>query len=261
MKLRLLTAIVTLATIAPAQAAIQIVYGENPQEELDTENVQEIRNVYEDTLAELEVVRQQREAELHEQNEEELERTRQDYEEKIAQMQAKLEQLTAQVQEHEEAEEAERQRQADRARLAENYNLAVDHTVKVVNHQGEMPETLPPIASEGFDAPLLAAFKAVVPLDWQVFVHQDIDDQKKVTWESADKNWVATLYQLGVRYDYSYDINWDERWVLVNRSDLRLGLSESDRPTIEVMGHEVAPGTEGHMLIDGKVIRVRATTR
>lgn len=261
MNVKTIAGLLALAGALPAHGAIQVVYGDNPQDELDVENVMELRNVYEDSLSELETLRLQREAELEASRREELERTRREYEKKLEQQKAELDALLAQKREREEAEQLQRRRQADRARLNENYNLAVDHTVKVVNHQGTMPEVLPPLASEGIDAPLVAAFDAVVPMDWQVYVHQDIDDQREVSWQSNDQNWVATLYQIGLRYDYSYDVNWDEQWVLVNRSDLRLGLSESDRPIIEVMGHKVAPGTEGYMLINGKIIRVRSTDR
>ncbi|MDQ2077521.1 hypothetical protein [Marinimicrobium sp. ABcell2] len=261
MKVQVIAGLLAVAGALPAHGAIQVVYGDNPQDELDTENVVELRNVYEDSLAELEALRRQREAEMVAAHHEKLEQERARAAEALAQKQAALEELQREQREREEAEERERRSRDDRQRLSEEYNLAVDHTVKVVNHQGTMPELLPAIASEGFDAPLVAAFDAIVPLDWQVYVHQDLNDQREVSWQSDDQNWVTTLYQIGVRYDYSYDVNWEEQWVLVNRSDLRLGLSESDRPIIEVMGHEVAPGTEGYMLIDGKIIQVRSTNR
>lgn len=235
------------STSLPAFGAIEVVYGDNPQESLDAENVAELRNAYEDRISEHEAARKAREAELRAQQQQALE-----------EKEAELQQLR---EERRIARENAAQKRAEQERIDEEYQLSADLTKKVVNHLGPMPASLPPVASEGVEAPLNAAFNALVPLDWKVYVHQSIDDRKSISWSTNDENWVSAMYQIGVRYDFSFDINWNKRWVLVNESELRFGLSGNDNPIIEVMGTDVQPGSEGHILIDGKIIKVRRTDR
>lgn len=210
---------------APAHADIEVVYGDNPRDEKNIRQVEELKNSYESQIAAL-----QREL-----DDERAEKQRQ-------------------LEEREAAE-------ARQAKVDKDYKLSVDRTKKVINHIGAMPESLPGLSSEGVGAPLSAAFNGTIPIDWKVYVHHSLDDGRAISWDSEGRNWVATLYQIGLRYNYSYDINWDENWVLVNESELRLGLSDSGKPDIEIMGLDVPAGKEGHILIDGKIIKVRSKSR
>jgi len=142
-----------------------------------------------------------------------------------------------------------------------DYKLAVDGTVKVLYHIGEMPGELPGIATRGEDRPFTVAFDEIIPLDWKVYVHHSLDDERLVSWDSEGENWITTIYRLGMEYEYSFDVNWDMQWVLVNKSQKRYQLSQSDNPEIEVKGYLVEPGKLGEIYIDGKIIPVRSKAR
>jgi hypothetical protein len=241
----------------PVAADIRVVYAENPSDELDVHNVKEIKNSYETQISELEVKHSQEKAELRNigslELEEEKARSAQVLDEKQKQLEKQRSEIAAFQQ-----KEDERKRKADQlAQVNKDYNLSADLTKKVIRHIGMVPNALPAVSSEGINAPLVAAFNSLMPMEWKVYVHQNISDQAKVSWQAMNENWVATLYKLGVRYNYSFDINWTERWVLVNRSDLALGSSALTNPKIEVMGTQVEPGAEGYMVIDGKIMKVR----
>lgn len=241
----------------PVAADIRVVYAENPSDELDVQNVLEIKNSYETQISELEVKHTQEKAELRNigslELEEEKARSAQVLEDKEKQLAKQKNELSAYQQ-----QEVERKRKAAQiAQVNKDYNLSADLTKKVIRHIGMIPNALPAVSSEGINAPLVAAFNSLMPMEWKVYVHQNISDQAKVSWQATNENWVATLYKLGVRYNYSFDINWTERWVLVNRSDLALGSSILTNPKIEVMGTQVEPGAEGYMYINGKVMKVR----
>gem|GEM_PF-3747202 len=145
--------------------------------------------------------------------------------------------------------------------VGDEYKLSANLTKRVINHYGDMPGTLQAIVSEGIDIPLSFAFTSIIPLDWKVYVHEDLDDAKTVSWDVNDKNWIETLYYLGARYNYSFDVNWRDRWVLVNKSDLRVQMNNGQESNIEVVGLNVPPGAYGHIIIDGKIIKVKSTKR
>lgn len=241
----------------PVAADVRVVYSENPTDELNVQNVKEIKNSYETQISELEVKHSQEKADLRTVGELELEEEKvraakviEDKEKELAKRQTELASY--------QQKEAERKRKESQlAQVNKDYNLSADLTKKVIRHIGMVPNALPAVSSEGINAPLVAAFNSLMPMEWKVYVHQNISDQAKVSWQAANENWVATLYKIGVRYNYAFDINWTERWVLVNRSDLALGGPGMGNPKIEVMGTQVEPGAEGYMVIDGKIMKVR----
>lgn len=142
-----------------------------------------------------------------------------------------------------------------------DYQLTVDNTVKIINHIGRMPEELPALYTEGHDDEVGFAFDSIVPIDWKLYMHKDLNPGRKVSWNTNGDNWIAALYGLGINNDYMYDVNWDDQWVLVNESKLRRSFSTSAAPTIIIKNLEVKPGEEGHIIIDGKIMRVRAARR
>lgn len=251
MKIREVLALVAVTVACNTNAAIKVVYGDNPADEMNLENVLEIKNTYETQIAEMQILHKQEATEIQSENERRLK----EEQAKNAALIAKKEEELAKFRKEQAEEEAKRKA------IPSDYNLSVDLTKRVIAHIGEMPAALPATSSEGVDAPLSAAFNSFVPMDWKVYVHQSINDRDSISWLAEKTNWVAALYQVGVRYNYTFDINWNEKWVLVNRSDLRFGMSSAERPKIQVVGSDVPPGTEGYMLIDGKVIKVRRADR
>lgn len=142
-----------------------------------------------------------------------------------------------------------------------DYELSVDGTVKIINHIGDMPATLPGIASAGKDTPMNEVFNELIPLDWQVYVHHTLDDKRPISWDTNGENWLAALYGIGLEYDYAFDVNWTQQWVLAHPKKERYEMAKSSSPTIEVVGDYVPPGTVGHIVIDGKILKVRSKER
>lgn len=241
----------------PVQAEIKVVYGDNPAEATDVQNVKEIKNSYDSQIAELEVRHKQEQDELRVKNDLEIEAEKERSNKEIAEKNAEIERKKKELAKL-ETESAERARKENQmAQINRDYNLSVDLTKKIIRHTGMMPTSLPAVSSEGIEAPLVAAFNSLIPMDWKVYVHQSISDQTRISWQSQNENWVATLYKVGVRYGYSFDINWNERWILVNKGEIRFGNTNASKPKIEVMGSDVPAGQEGYMLIDGKIMKVR----
>lgn len=140
----------------------------------------------------------------------------------------------------------------------QDYDLIVDHTQKVISHIGTPPDILPAVNSEGADVPLRHAFSSLVPLDWQLYLSKDISPETLTTWDANNKNWLEGLYDIGTDYGYQYNVNWIDRWVLVSRSNLRLGGKDIKDVKLRINGLQVAPGEVGTMYIDGKLLQVES---
>jgi hypothetical protein len=53
-------------------------------------------------------------------------------------------------------------------------------------------------------------------------------------------------------------VNWIDRWVLVSRSNLRLGGKDIKDVKLRINGLQVAPGEVGTMYIDEKLLQVES---
>lgn len=143
----------------------------------------------------------------------------------------------------------------------QDYKLSVDGTIKTLNHIGDMPEELPGIYSIGIDKALYTVFDELIPLDWKVYVNHELDDGMPITWDSQGENWLATLYRIGMEYELSFDINWNHRWVLVNKSAVRYRINPKPDTEIVIDDKNVPKGKAGFFVIDGKSIKIRRKER
>lgn len=250
--------LITFTVLAmPTQADIKVVYGENASDNHDIRNVVEVKNAYDAQITELEIRHKQEQSEIQTKAQLELEQEQKRAKALLAKKESEISDKEKLINKFKESE-SERERKAREAQqISKDYKLSADLTKRVINHIGNMPSILPAASSEGVDAPLNAAFNSLVPMDWKVFVHQSISDKARISWLAVNENWVATLYTIGVRYGYSFKINWIERWIMVNRSELKFGNTEQVSDRIKIMGSDEPLGAEGYMLIDGKIMKVR----
>lgn len=240
-----------------ASADIKVVYGDNTIDNKDIRNVVEVRNAFESQISELEIRHKQEQSEIQTKAQFELEQEQARAQAILNQKESEIAKKEKLLSEFQQKEEERKRKEREAQKVNKDYKLSADLTKRVITHIGLMPSVLPASSSEGVDAPLAAAFNSLIPMDWKVFVHQSISDNARIGWLAANENWVATLYKIGVRYGYSFNINWDERWIMVNRSELKFGSTEPVNERVKIMGSNEPLGAEGYMLIDGKIMKVR----
>ncbi|UUA75134.1 hypothetical protein [Cellvibrio sp. QJXJ] len=254
---KLISLAITLFITLPVKSEVRVVYAENNPNELNVQNVKEIQNSYETQISEMEIKHKQEKADIRTVSALEIEAEQEKAKKELDEQKRALDKEQAEVARLKRLDEERKRRDQQVAQVNKDYKLSVDLTKKVITHIGLVPASLPARSSQAFDANLAASFNTLIPLDWKVYVHQSIGENVKVSWQSVNENWVATLYKIGVQYDYKFDINWNERWVLVNKNDMRFASAEAESPKIEVMGTNVEVGAEGYMLIDGNIMKVR----
>ena len=163
------------------------------------------------------------------------------------------------------AKEIARIKELKEKRLAmersKKYSLAVDNTKLVITQIGTAPDALPALYSEGFDTAAIDAFDSIIPIGWKLYMNNSLHQGKHINWDSKGENWLATLYNVGLNHNYMFDVNWDQKWVLVNESDMRTAFSDSETPEIIINKLDVPEGSEGIIIIDGKVMKVKAAYR
>jgi hypothetical protein len=260
MKKMLLVTVTTMLSL-PVLAGVQVKYLDGPSEKADTINVRNLQAVQERNTAKEAAYQEKIKA----------------FSDNDAAKKQHIAELTAELNavKKEKAHIVEKTRKivssAREAELAKkrkdalerntDYDLVVDNTQKIISYIGTPPESLPAVNSEGDDAPLKHAFASLVPLDWQLYLSKEINKENPTQWDANGDNWLKGLYEIGTSYGYQYTVNWIDRWVLVNKSSLRLGGKDIIEPTIRVKGLKVEAGQKGYILIDGRVIEVESVRK
>jgi hypothetical protein len=244
-----------------SSAGVVVNYLDTTSEEADTINIRNLKAVEErNSLKEAQY------AEKIKDSSEENKQKEKKIEELIAEIDllkketAEVQQKSQQILESARKEELAKKRKEALAR-DQNYELVIDNTQKIISYIGTPPAELPAVNSEGNDAPLKHAFASLVPLDWQLYLSKEIDKESLTTWDANGDNWLKGLYEIGTTYGYQYTVNWIDRWVLVNKSSLRLGGKDIIEPTIRVKGLNVEAGQKGFILIDGRLIEVESVRK
>jgi hypothetical protein len=98
-----------------------------------------------------------------------------------------------------------------------DYIVIADRTEKIITHFGAVPKNLPAVGGGGIDTPFWLSMNSIVPDGWKVLLDKTVDPQQKVNWSGYSANWVAVTYRLGVEKDLVFDLNWNNREVIVHR--------------------------------------------
>lgn len=238
-------AVLILMASSWVNAGVRVIYLDEPDEpSTTTRNLEALKDVYRDREVKLAEESEARRVEL-----EELKKRVAVYEKREIEL--------AKVAE-EEAKKAELAAKAKEMVNNPKYDLIVDKAARVVSHIGSMPQVLPALNSEGDSEALKYAFRSHLPTGWKLYMSKELDEERSTNWNSEGKNWVRGLYDIGIKDGYQYNINWIDRWVLVNESDLLLGGEDIPDPKIRIDGINISPGQTGHILIDNKLLRIQS---
>lgn len=169
--------------------------------------------------------------------------------------------------------ESERKIRNAQVRFEESkYKVIADRTEKIIKHFGLPPKQLPALGGAALDSPFWLAMNAIVPEGWKVYMDKAVDAQIPVNWSGQRHNWVAILHQLGVQKQLAFDVDWNQRVVLVRESTSSIDyLREQHKTrndsldfliTVDAEGSKSIPeGGEGVLVIDGHPVKVRRTER
>ncbi|WP_139327250.1 hypothetical protein [Marinobacterium stanieri] len=185
-----------------------------------------------------------------------------------AELEAKLEaEQLARIQEKEEEIKA-----VEEAKVrfdVNSYQVVADRTEKIINHFGVPPTQLPAHGGAGLgSSPLWISLNAIVPDGWRVYMDKSIDAQAKVAWNGHGKNWIAVLYEIGVKQRYVYDIDWNQHLVLVKprvsvvdplREEMTERAQEAKKThiIIEADSADLPEEGDGVLVINGRAVKVR----
>ena len=189
-------------------------------------------------------------------------------EERLAQERKAEAQRLQKQQEMQEQQRAVREATVDF--VPDQFKVVADRTEKIIHHFGVPPQSLPAHGGAGLESPLWLSLNGIVPKGWRVYTEKDLDPQLRVDWNGSGKNWVAILYELGVVNSLTYDVDWNQKLVLVKKRRsatdyLRDEMQKSSHVrtlniTVETDGNEPLPQMgEGVLFINGKTLKVKNT--
>lgn len=148
------------------------------------------------------------------------------------------------------------------------YQVVADLSEKIIHNFGVPPKRLPARGGAALSSPLWASLNAIAPRGWRVYTDKNVDPQTKVSWNGAGKNWVAILYDIGMEFHFQYEIDWNQRVVLVNPRKSVTDKLEKEMSTshkryvnlvVEAPDGEDLVGDDGVLVINGKAIKVKTS--